>query len=247
MANINKYSTVPLYHQLKTVIKLKIESGEYAADTQIPSEQDLCQEFDISRPTVRQAINELTASGHLYKLKGKGTFVAKRKSLINIKDYNGFTDSILDCKNPASNKFISLDKVTNRSNPKLNEIFGLRLDSIVEFAYIVWTGVYNEEVVSLNESWIPLVLFPEIIDDLLKKKTSQEMLKGKYPYLPYHANSVLDIIYTDSQEASEILIQPGQALIRVKNTLKSRDGTVVECIVTKYRADKCMLAFENHR
>ena len=68
---INKYSNVPLYSQLKNLIIDKIENGEYLPDSKIPSEQDLCEMYDISRPTVRQAISELTNSGYLYK-KRKG-------------------------------------------------------------------------------------------------------------------------------------------------------------------------------
>lgn len=247
MTTINKYSSVPLYYQLKTMIQEKIESGTYAADTQIPSEQDLCEEFDISRPTVRQAISELTASGHLYKLKGKGTFVSKSKSLISIKDFNGFTDSILDSKDPASNRFVSLEQTTNRAYAKLNEAFGIRADMVVDFARITWVGMAGEEVISLNESWIPLALFPEILTDLQAKKSSQDILKGKYPLLPYHASSVMDIIHTDPMEASQLHVQPGQPLIRILNTLRARDGKTVELVVTKYRADKCKLMFESHR
>ena len=247
MTTINKYSSVPLYFQLKTMIQEKIEGGEYAADSQIPSEQDLCEEFDISRPTVRQAISELTASGHLYKLKGKGTFVSKSKSLISIRDFNGFTDSILDSKDPSANRFIGLEQTTNRAFSKLNDTFGIRQDMTVDFARITWIGVAGEEMISLNESWIPLALFPEILSDLQAKKSSQEIVKGKYPLLPYHANSVMDIIHTDPMEASQLHVQPGQPLIRILNTLKARDGKAVELVVTKYRADKCKLTFESHR
>ena len=247
MTTINKYSSVPLYFQLKTMIQEKIEGGKYAADSKIPSEQVLCEEFDISRPTVRQAISELTSSGHLYKLKGKGTFVSKQKSLINIKDYNGFTDSILDSKNPAANQFITLEQASNRTFPKLNEAFSIRPEAIVEFACSVWVGMHGEEIISLNESWIPLALFPEILDDLVNHKSSQEILKGKYPLLPYHAHSVMDIIHTNPIEAASLHVQPGQPLIRILNTLHARDGKPVELIVTKYRADKCKLIFENHR
>ena len=106
---INKYSNVPLYSQLKQMIIDKINDGEYAPDAKIPSEQELCEEYDISRPTVRQAINELTISGSLYRLKGKGTFVAKDKSLIDIKNYSGFSDSAsgLHCRHPGLRRSLS--------------------------------------------------------------------------------------------------------------------------------------------
>ncbi len=99
---INKYSNEPLYCQLRSIIIRKIESGEYREDEKISSELELCKEYNISRPTVRQAISELTNNGYLYKVRGKGTFVAKTKKRIDIKDYSGFTPSILDCRAPES-------------------------------------------------------------------------------------------------------------------------------------------------
>ena len=100
---INKYSNVPLYSQLKHLIIEKIESGEFHEQSKIPSEQELCEQYDISRPTVRQAISELTNNGYLYKEKGKGTFVAKAKTKVDIKNFSGFTDSTTYCQYVLSN------------------------------------------------------------------------------------------------------------------------------------------------
>ena len=65
MVAINKYSNVPLYCQLKNLILETIYNGDFEADQKIPSEQDFCEQYNISRPTVRQAINELTSIGQL--------------------------------------------------------------------------------------------------------------------------------------------------------------------------------------
>ena len=138
MVDINKYSNVPLYCQLKNLILDKIEKGEFKADSKIPSEQDFCERYDISRPTVRQAINELTASGHLYKLKGKGTFVSTRKTHIHIKDYSGFTDSILDSKDPAEKNIVSMEITSSDKDKKLSELFGLKPDMPADFAAITY-------------------------------------------------------------------------------------------------------------
>ena len=61
---INKFSSVPLYNQLIELLLQKINDGEYKAGEKIPSEQDLCEMYDISRPTVRQAIKELVQKGY---------------------------------------------------------------------------------------------------------------------------------------------------------------------------------------
>lgn len=246
MATINKYSTVPLYCQLKNIILEKIESGLFMEDSKIPSEQDLCEKYGISRPTVRQAINELTNNGQLYKLKGKGTFVSKRKSTVNIKDYNGFTDSILDSLEPEKKNIISVKTVSSDEFAKLNDVFAIKTESI-KFACITYINTRNDEAFSVNTSYIPLNLFPEIVEDINNKKPSFEILRGKYPLVPCSSKSSLEVIYTDQADAGLLQLQPGQALIEVNNVLYSKSGQPVEYIISKYRADKCKLMFENYK
>lgn len=244
MVAINKYSNVPLYCQLKNLIVNKIENGEFEADKKIPSEQDFCEQYNISRPTVRQAINELTATGQLYKLKGKGTFVSAQKTYINIKDYSGFTDSILDSTNPSEKDILSIEVVSGHNHPKVLEAFGIKPEGKNEFAAITYTNTLSNDVVSLSVSYIPLILFPEICEDI---QTNKDVLRGKYPLIPSSTRSLLDVINTDQKEAVYLKLQPGQPLIRIINILYSKSGQPVEYIITKYRADKTRLQFENHK
>lgn len=245
---INKYSNIPLYSQLKNLIIKKIESGEYQGESKIPSEQELCEQYDISRPTVRQAISELTNNGYLYKEKGKGTFVAKSKSKIDIKNFTGFTDSILDSQNPGQHDILSLRPVNQEEIPCLENAFSaLNLPPQATFAEVIFVTVDKNSILSLNASYIPLSLFPEIIEDIKAKKPSYDILRGKYPLLPVKTKSSLEVVYTEQSEAQYLQVQTGHPLIKVENLLFSKSGQAVEFIIAKYRADKCQLVFENSK
>lgn len=76
---LDKHVPIPLYYQLKGLIIEEITSGKYEVDSLIPTEREISEQFDISRFTVRQAIGELVKEGWLYRIKSKGTFIAKRK------------------------------------------------------------------------------------------------------------------------------------------------------------------------
>lgn len=242
---INKYSNVPLYSQLKNLIIDKIDNGEYYPESKIPSEQELCEIYEISRPTVRQAISELTNSGYLHKEKGKGTFVSKPKSAIDVKSYTGFTDSILDNEVPGERNIVSMETVTNKDYRKLSDIFSISYTQTMDFSQIVFVTSLENETYSYNTSYIPLSLFPNIIEDVKNKKQSFDILRGKYPLIPVKAKSSLEVIYTDPNEAQYLRVQPGQPLMKIANIVYSKSGQVVEYVVSKYRADKCKLTFEN--
>lgn len=74
--SLDRSSAVPLYHQLKQWLVEQIDQGVFAQGTQIPAELELCEQFRVSRGTVRQATKELVAEGRLYMVRGCGTFVS---------------------------------------------------------------------------------------------------------------------------------------------------------------------------
>lgn len=65
----------PKYYQLKVDIKSKIEDGTYQENEALPSENELIEQYGVSRITVRKALDELAKENYLYKIQGKGTFV----------------------------------------------------------------------------------------------------------------------------------------------------------------------------
>jgi len=76
MAEIDKNSPMPIYYQLKEMIKEKIETGEYKPGDRLPTELELCQQYSISRTPVRQALSELHYQGVLFRKPGLGTFIS---------------------------------------------------------------------------------------------------------------------------------------------------------------------------
>ncbi len=78
MGRIERNSPVPLYHQLKTMIREQIESGLWKPGDRIPTEHELCRLYGISRSPVRQALKELEYEGVLVRRPGAGTFVSEQ-------------------------------------------------------------------------------------------------------------------------------------------------------------------------
>ncbi len=75
MAGIDRSIPVPVYYQLKLLLKKQIEQGQLRSGEKIPTEAELCERYQISRTPVRQALLELTQEGLLTRRAGRGTFV----------------------------------------------------------------------------------------------------------------------------------------------------------------------------
>ncbi|GHO45329.1 GntR family transcriptional regulator [Ktedonospora formicarum] len=77
MPILERSNPLPLYYQLKEVLKQQIQAGHLAPHMAIPSEPELVAQYHVSRATVRQALTELVHEGLLYRQHGRGTFVCE--------------------------------------------------------------------------------------------------------------------------------------------------------------------------
>jgi GntR family transcriptional regulator len=78
VGRLDETSSLPLYQQLQRALRQAIESRVLAPDDALPPERDLAIDFNVSRITVRKAIDGLVADGLLLRRQGSGTFVRAR-------------------------------------------------------------------------------------------------------------------------------------------------------------------------
>lgn len=81
---------VPKYYRLKMDIINKIDTGIWAEHEKLPSENVLCEQYGVSRTTVRKTFDELALTKYIYKIQGKGTYVEeaeKRQNNVSKEDY----------------------------------------------------------------------------------------------------------------------------------------------------------------
>lgn len=72
---VDPESATPVYQQVAGILRTRITRGVWLPDRRLPSEPDLEAEFEISRDTVRRALNVLREEGLIVTVKGRGSFV----------------------------------------------------------------------------------------------------------------------------------------------------------------------------
>ena len=90
--NTNPNSIVPLYAQIVESLKRDIENGVYNATERIPAEAELAKQYNVSRITVRRAVDDLVSQGLVEKKQGKGTFICRQKFAKDIKNLQSFSE-----------------------------------------------------------------------------------------------------------------------------------------------------------
>ena len=102
---INRETPEKLYVQLYKILRGKIESGEWAVGTLMPTEKKICKTYEVSAATVKTAISHLARQGFLVRLQGKGTFVTDCKQSMerDLKKETKLLEGILnDVNNPLA-------------------------------------------------------------------------------------------------------------------------------------------------
>lgn len=91
---MNNSTTIPVYKRLLEDIKVQIHNGEYQIGDLLPSENELCKLYGITRPTVRHALSELTSLGYINRIHGKGSIVIEPKNGLGILSVKGVTAGV---------------------------------------------------------------------------------------------------------------------------------------------------------
>ena len=101
----------PLWSQLYDILESRILNGEYKEGEVLPSELSLMEEFEVSRVTVRQAMDKLINAKLIVRKRGKGTIVLKRENRVATSFLSSF-NGIEEKNNANDRRVISVEYVT---------------------------------------------------------------------------------------------------------------------------------------
>ncbi|WP_245583587.1 GntR family transcriptional regulator [Paenibacillus assamensis] len=122
---MNYDSRSPLYMQVQQYIQRRIEHGELQAHDRIPTEKELMAQFEVSRITVVNALASLVKEGYIYRVPGRGSFVAEATPRIesshSMHEPAGKSDSIYKHSAVTQSRLVGLVM------PSLNDLFAMRL------------------------------------------------------------------------------------------------------------------------
>lgn len=240
--SIDKSVPIPLYYQLKEILVGYLETlndGDL-----IPTEVELCEHFDISRPTVRQAINELVNEGHIIRRKGKGSFASRQK--IN-QDFLVVLESF---KTEMQEKGFKYDTKLLSSGIKeapahAAEIFGINPgDDIVSVSRL--RSINNEPVVLVN-TWLPAHRLSGIIEYDLEKESLYDLMEREFNCAPVKTKRYLEARLAGEYEAGALQIKPGAALQFIETIGFDEKQMPVEFSLAYYRGDRNRFSLEVSR
>ncbi|HYG75552.1 MAG TPA: GntR family transcriptional regulator [Planctomycetota bacterium] len=104
-------SPVPLYHQLEEILRTQIARKVFSVGGKLPSEHELCREYEVTRPTVRQALESLVREGLITKRHGKGAFVTAPPQPVGIFSVAGTSEAFAAQKLRVETRALKIERV----------------------------------------------------------------------------------------------------------------------------------------
>ncbi len=241
---LNKNIPIPLYYQLKTILLEYIREQHSNVDEPIPTEVEISEYFGISRPTVRQAINELVVEGYLYRIKAKGTFLAKPKiSQDFLLTLDSFNNEMRKKGLVPSTKILQKEIV--QCDEKTANI--LRLEPGSDVIKLTRLRSANNEPIVFVITYVPLKVCPLLMDYDLENESLYEIIQKESGKLIANATRSLECIISGEFEAKLLNIEKGVPVQYFESIVYLEDGTPVEYSLAKYRSDRSKFTFELRR
>ncbi|HET6872893.1 MAG TPA: GntR family transcriptional regulator [Sporolactobacillaceae bacterium] len=228
-------SPIPLYHQLKEILKEKIESRDWVPGEKIPSENELIVQYDISRNTVKKALDDLVQDGLLNRIQGKGTFVSKPKFEQSLTGFYSFSkvmkaqglnpkDIILSVKKKAA-------KLSVARQLQISEG-----DNVIELKRL---RCANDEPIILETSYIPCDLVGDLSKENLEETSLYDYMEQELGIYVTSAKEIFEPVLIRDYESFYLEVEegfPALLLDRIAYNLEKRPVEFCRSIV---RGDRC--------
>ena len=224
-------SQAPKYVQVKEDILRKILAKDWNDGYRVPVEEDLCRMYDVSRITVRRAMEELQAEGYVVKIQGKGTFVSNKTVEQRLSKFYSFSEELRRQGLNEQAEVIELEVI--RADEELSKQLQIEPGSLVQRVYRLRRTDYGPY--ALETSYIPCGIVGEFTKEMINEQ-------GLYRSMEQHgvvvnsAREMFKAVNVNHEQSRLLGVRDDAAAISLIRTAYS-GGIVVEYCVSIVRGD----------
>lgn len=233
LQRLDKQSKIPLYLQLMDSLIKKIKAQTYRENEKLPSERAFCEIYQLSRITVRQALQELEREGYIYKLHGKGTFVASKTYNQNLVKLYSFTEQMKKMGKQPTTDVLSFQTIGVDERLALK----MELQPFEEVYQIVRLRLADYEALMYETSYVPKKLFPYLTKEELENRAMYDIFNEDYQIGVTKARERFQATTVRKEEASYLQMEKGQPAMLIKRYAYN-ENALIEHTISIARGDK---------
>ena len=232
--SVDKNSLLPLYHQVEESIRQDIANRIYLPDQSIPTELELQEKFNVSRETVRKAVNNLVLAGLVEKRKGVGTFVTHPKIVHRIGYIYGSSEEILARGMIPSTTFIEKKEISP-PEPMRQEMALEKGATVIKVKRLRFV---NEEPVAILSSYLPKDLVPDLARVKFRSNSLYKTLEEIYHLTLSEGDEIIEAGSIRGKDADLLRIRKASPVLVVRRLTYLDNSRVIEKLTALYRSDK---------
>lgn len=244
MKKIDRNSSIPLYIQLTDILVEQIQDMEIGS--QIDTERDICQKYNVSRTTTRQALDELATNEYIIKLHGKGNFVANKYVEQKLIEFYSFSEEMRRLGKAPDSRYLGYDikPADNKIADKLQIAKG---NKVICFDRLR----LGDGVPMMHETtYLPYSRFDGMTIERLKGSSLYDLMRNKYSVSFEKAEQVFRPILINKRESEILQTQNGMPGLKIERFTYARETfatKIVEYSIGITRGDvfKYRICLEN--
>ncbi len=230
---IDRYNGVSYYHQLSSILIEQIGNGTFQQGNRLPTENELSKRYGLNRHTVRRAMERLEDEGLIYKIRGKGVFVANTKIPYKVSKKTQFTTLMLSAGLTPDSELLNSYEIAagNEIAEKLN------IDPSDKVIALDILRYADEIPFCHSVSYLRADIFPGLPGLLNGLYSIYNILKKHYNIDMQRVSSNFEVSLPGNSEMDILRISAKTPLLVVKSISKSQHGDMVEYCTTCFRGD----------
>jgi len=211
-----------------------LQNGQWQEGDPIPTEREICQTYDVSRITVRRAIDELVREGYLVTRQGKGTFVAKPKIQRHLSQLKSFSEEMAEEGHRAGSRLLSL-----RHEQAVGDVAAaLGVENGTWIWIVERLRLADDEPMGISRAHLRLPPGVYLTPDELREKTSLWGILREKGIQFASSEVTIQAVAATEQEAKLLDVEPGAPLLLVEGVVYSTDGSPIEYHKMVNRGDR---------
>jgi GntR family transcriptional regulator len=230
--SLDQHGPIPKHQQLREILLDLIEGS--TTEAPIPSERDLAKQYGVARMTVRQAVESLVAEGRLFKVAGKGTFVARPKVDLQAR-LTSFGEEMTRRGMVPGSSVLTFGRVAATVHLGRE----LSMDAGSPLVYLKRLRLADGTPMAVERVWLPERLVPGLVDEPAPDSIYAN-LSLRYGLVPDWGEDVIEAAVADSEVGNALGVKGGSPVLHIERRSYAGE-TVVAYSVSIYRADRYQL------
>lgn len=227
---------IPRHKQISEWLRRQIDENYYESNEKLPSENELCQKFEVSRVTVRKALQTLENEGLIYRCQGLGSFVTDHRSHHSFSKLNDFSEELAESGMKASSELLSFKQKDIGDQNDILSYLDMQNQSVVVEVERIRLGDGNP--VAYDITWLP-IFYGQLIEGYdLRQYTIFNILEEEFEIAIHKGYYRIEAALADENLATHLQVNVHAPILQINRISYTVGDKPVYYQQRYYRNDK---------